>query len=226
MDLKLKLFKRDDNRDFRLVQNLTMGEADFNQLLRLRYQLVIAAENFSREENLTPVLIPSLSKDIDEQFRLTHKVIDVGDRSSRKICVTLLRYNVEKPESLFAQFRLFAKKKQDEKFQKIVFVNYIEEVIYMLVVVKSVYDEVITNKPICEVLYNLLATIYCSSFSLFFRVGMSWINGDNRNLIIENGHYRKADKKYVLISRFVQTAPLILCTVTETICTSRIIKPI
>ena len=57
LDVKLKLFKKDDNKEFRLVQNRTMGEADFNQFMRLRNQLVKAAENFTREENLKPVLI-------------------------------------------------------------------------------------------------------------------------------------------------------------------------
>ena len=56
-DVELKVFKENDNKDFRLVQYLTMGEADFNQFLRLRNQLVFAAENFGREENLSPVLI-------------------------------------------------------------------------------------------------------------------------------------------------------------------------
>ena len=49
LDVKLKVFKKDDNKEFRLAQNLTMGEADFNQFLRLRNQLVNAAENFARE---------------------------------------------------------------------------------------------------------------------------------------------------------------------------------
>ena len=31
LDIKLKVFKEDDNKDFRLVQNLTLGEEDFNQ---------------------------------------------------------------------------------------------------------------------------------------------------------------------------------------------------
>ena len=77
----------------------TMGEADFNQFMRLRNQLVNAAENFAREENLTPVLIPTMSRYMDEQLKLAHKVVDVVDRANRKICVTLLRYNVDKPES-------------------------------------------------------------------------------------------------------------------------------
>ena len=153
LDVKLKVFRKDDKKEFRLVQNLTMGEADFNQFMRLRNQLVNAAENFAREENLTPVLIPTMSRDMDEQLKLAHKVVDVVDRTNRKICVTLLRYNVDKPESSSAQVRLFARKKEDEKFQQVVYVNYkLEEFIYLLDVMNYVYDKVITNQPICNVL--------------------------------------------------------------------------
>ena len=111
LDVKLKVFKKDDNKEFRLVQNLTMGEADFNQFMRLRNQLVNTAKNFVREENLTPVLIPTMSKNMDEQLKLAHNLIDVVDRANRKFFVTLLRYNVDKPESSYAQVRLFARKK-------------------------------------------------------------------------------------------------------------------
>ena len=50
LDVKLKNFKKGD-KEFRLVQNFTMGEADFNQFLRLRNHLLIEAENFAGEEN-------------------------------------------------------------------------------------------------------------------------------------------------------------------------------
>ena len=43
--VELKVFRKDEKKDFRLVQNLTMGEADFNQFMRLRNQTVNAAEN-------------------------------------------------------------------------------------------------------------------------------------------------------------------------------------
>ena len=99
LDMKLKVFKKDENKEFRLVQNFTMGEADFNQFMRLRNHLVNVAENFAREENLTPVLIPTVSKGMDEPLQLAHSVVFVVDRANRKICVTLLRYNVDKPES-------------------------------------------------------------------------------------------------------------------------------
>ena len=66
--------------------------------MRLRNQLVIAAEKFGREENWSPVLIPTTSKDMDKQFLLANKVVDVVDRAYGEIWVTLLRYNVDKPE--------------------------------------------------------------------------------------------------------------------------------
>ena len=138
--VELKVFRKDDKKDFRLVQNLTMGEADFNQFMRLRNQTVNAAENVAREETLTSVLIPTMSKDMDEQMKLAHKVNDVVDRANRKICVTLLRYNVDKPECSYAQVRLFARKKEDERFQQVVYVNYkLEDFIYLLDVKNSVY---------------------------------------------------------------------------------------
>ena len=92
-------------------------------------------------------------RDMDEQLKLAHKVVDAVDRTNRKICVTLLRYSVDKPESSYAQVRLIARKREDKKFQQVVYVNYkLEEFIYLLDVLNSVYDKVITNQPICNVL--------------------------------------------------------------------------
>ena len=110
-------------------------------------------KNFARDETLIPVLIPTMSRDMDEQLKLAHKVVDVVDRTNRRICLTLLRYNVDKPESFYAQVRFFARKKEDEKFQQVLYVNYkLEEFIYLPDVMNSVYDKVITNQPICNVL--------------------------------------------------------------------------
>ena len=52
LDVKLKMFKREENKQFRLAKNLTMGEADFNQFIQLRNQLAVAVRDFSKEENL------------------------------------------------------------------------------------------------------------------------------------------------------------------------------
>ena len=152
--IKLKVFKREDkNAYIRLRQNLSMGEADFNQLIRQRNQLVVAADNFLREQKLSPVLQSTLSEDMEEQFKLVHKVIDVVDRPNKRICVTLLRYNADNPETSYAKVRLFERKMEEEKFQQIVYVNYkLDEVVYLLDVMNSVYDKVIANQPICNVL--------------------------------------------------------------------------
>ena len=134
--------------------------------MRLRNHLVNAAENFAREKNLPPVLIPKMFKDMDEQLKLSHKVVDVVDRANRKVCLPLLRYNVDNPENSYAQVRLFARKKEDEKFQQVVYVNYkLGEFIYLLDVMYSVYDKVITNQPICKVLKsNFICLLFINIF--------------------------------------------------------------
>ena len=74
LDIKLKVFKREDkNPEFRLRQNLSMREVEFNQFIRQRNQLVVAADNFLREQLLSPVLQSTLSKDMEEQLKLVHK---------------------------------------------------------------------------------------------------------------------------------------------------------
>ena len=154
LDFKIKVFKREDNNaEFRLRQNLPMGEADFNQCIRQTNQLVVAADNFLREQKSSPVLQSTLSKDMEEHFKLVHKVIDVVDCPNRRICVTLLRYKVDNPETSYAQVRLFGRKKEVEKLRQIVYVNYkLEEFVYLLDVMNSVYDKVIANQPICIIL--------------------------------------------------------------------------
>ena len=154
LEIKLKRFKREDkNAEFRLRQNFSMGEADFNQFIRQRNQLVVAADNYLREQNLPPVLQSTLTKDMEEQLKLVHKVIDVVDRPNRRICVTLLRYKVDNPETSYAQVRLLGRKKEEENFQQIAYVNYrLDEFIYLFDVMNSVYDKVIANQPICNIL--------------------------------------------------------------------------
>ena len=120
MDVKLNVFKEDDNKEFRLMKNLTRREADFNQCTQMKNQLVSAAQNFVREENISPVVIPTLSKDMDGRLKLAHNLVDVVDWANRKICVTLLRYSVNKPENFYAQFQIFARRKEKKKFQQIV----------------------------------------------------------------------------------------------------------
>ena len=113
------------------------------------------------------VLQSTLSKEMEEQLKLVHKVIDVVDHPKRSICVTLLRYKADNPETSYAQVRLFGRNKQEEKFQQSVYVNYkLDEFVYLLDVMNSVYDKVIANQPICNVLQKVIASFY--SNHLFF----------------------------------------------------------
>ena len=123
LDLKLKASKKHSKKECRLVQNLTMGEADFKQFMRLRNQLVNAAANFAREEHLTPVLIPTMPKDMDEPLNLALRVIDIVDRATKKIRVTLLQYSVDKPESFRVRVRIIARQREDKKFLQTVYIS-------------------------------------------------------------------------------------------------------
>ena len=137
LDIKSKVFKRKDK----------------NVEFRQRNQLVVAADNFLREQNLLPVHQSTLSKNMEEQLKLVDKVIDVVDCPNRRICVTLLRYKVDNPETSYAQDRLFGWKKEEEKFQQIVYVSYrLDEFVYLLDFMNKVYDKVIANQPICIIL--------------------------------------------------------------------------
>ena len=151
MDIKLKVFKREDkNAEIRLRQNLSMGEADFNQFIRQR---VVAADNLLTEQSLCAFLESALSKDMEEQLKLVNKGIDVVDRPNRSICVILLRYNTDNPQTSYAQVHLIRRKKDEEKFQLIVYISYkVDEIVDLLDVMNSVYDKVIANQPICNVL--------------------------------------------------------------------------
>ena len=99
--------------------------------MQLRNPPANPAKIFARKEILSPVLITTMSKNMDAQLKMAHKVVDVVDRANRKIYLKMLQYNVDKPESSHAQFQIIARRKEDEKFQQVVYVkNKIEEFIY------------------------------------------------------------------------------------------------
>ena len=65
----------------------------------------------------------------------------------------MLRYNEEKPETSYVQMRLFGRRKDEEKVNQIVYVNYIfDEFIYLHDVMNSACDKVFASEPLCNVL--------------------------------------------------------------------------
>ena len=86
------MFRKDDTRDFRLVQNITLGESDLSIFVRLRNQPAVMAEQFGREQSLSLIQITTMSNDTEKQLKPVHKVVDFVDRPYRKICVTAAIY--------------------------------------------------------------------------------------------------------------------------------------
>ena len=75
---------------------------------------------------------------MEEQLKHVHKVLDVVDRSNRRISVTLLRYKADNPKTSYARVRLFKRNTEEEKFQQIVYVNYkLDKIVYLLDVMNS-----------------------------------------------------------------------------------------
>ena len=62
LDIELKKFRTEKNAEFRLRQNLSMGEADFSQFIRQRNQLVVAADNFLRERKVASSSIYTIQR--------------------------------------------------------------------------------------------------------------------------------------------------------------------
>ena len=140
-----------------------MREADFNQFIRLRNQLVVA------------VRVKLLAKDMEEQLKLTHKVVEVVDRPHRKICVTMLRYNVEKPETSYVRVRLFGRRKDEEKFNQIVYVNYqLDEFLqtmyfsYVFAEIKRFFSEIFAER--LRIGCSIMAANLPSAEAPFYRV--------------------------------------------------------
>ena len=140
LEVQFKVFKKDIANKFKRYQCVSLGQYDFKQFLRLRNQLI----TLQKEENLPYINVVGLSRDIDEQLKHVHKVIEIAEGTKRKVCVTLLRYKEDNPETSYAQIRLFTRRTEEENFQQFVYVNYkIDEFINLLVVMNSVCDQVL-----------------------------------------------------------------------------------
>ena len=85
--------------------------------MRLKSQLNITAEKFDGEQNLSPIHIPTMSKDRDKQFELAQRSVDIFDCPKRKICVSMQRYKTDKPQRFCSQVRFY---KQSRKERNII----------------------------------------------------------------------------------------------------------
>ena len=56
-------------------------------------------EQWKRAKIVSSADIPKMSKDMDEQLKVHHKMVDAVHRANLEICATPLRFNVDKLES-------------------------------------------------------------------------------------------------------------------------------
>ena len=105
--------------------------------------MIVTADNFRKKENSPYINVVGLSRDIDEQLKHVHKVIEIAEGAKLKVCVTLLRYKEDNPETSYAQIRLVTGRTEEKNFQQLVYVKYkIDEFKYLLDVMNSVCDQV------------------------------------------------------------------------------------
>ena len=71
LDVIFEFFWKDDDRDFQLVQNITMGESNFNQFKQPTNHLVVTNENFASEHTVSPIEI-TISSYLEEQLNFVH----------------------------------------------------------------------------------------------------------------------------------------------------------
>ena len=76
LDIKMKVFKKSDNKQYPLVQKLTKEESDSNQFKRLGSQSALAAKIFAGELVLPALAKPTTPKDMDEQLKLAHSLFE------------------------------------------------------------------------------------------------------------------------------------------------------
>ena len=98
------------------------------------------------------------------------------DRGNSTFFVILLRYNLDKPENSYARIRIFPRKREDENHQQLVHgCSTPIELIYLLGVINSVYNDVFANESscTCNVLLDKIAAFQFLSFVSLF--GSGWV---------------------------------------------------
>ena len=114
LDFIPKKFRRDDNRVFQFLEKHTC-EAEVEKSYETMRIPSCKSRKPKRRGKTSSVRLPIMSKDRDEQLKLAHKMVDAVDISKTKNCVTLLRYNADKPEGSYAHIQLPVRKKGNRK---------------------------------------------------------------------------------------------------------------
>ena len=167
LDVNLEVFKRDDKR-------LSPGPNTHNG--RSRFQLVHAIEEAAGHciRNFwyrgKPVTSAD-TKDVERHHWTTQTGYQCGWRSikskEKDLCDSAL-VQYEEASQFSCSSPIFAKKKEEQKFQQNFLVNYKpENFIHLLDVMDFVYNKILTIKLSCKVPWKVIANIYSVSFYFF-----------------------------------------------------------
>ena len=85
LDVELKVLKRNDNRDFRLVQKAHNGRGSLQPVHAIDESRGHCTRRFWRRVKIVPCADTKKPKDMDEQLKLAHKVVDVVHCPYRKV---------------------------------------------------------------------------------------------------------------------------------------------
>ena len=92
------MFNKHDKGDFLKHQEINLGESDFKELLKLRYQIANAKADFA--------------KSLDKNLKHVQKAVTIVDRSERNTIATTKNYYSEKPETAYVELRRFKRRNE------------------------------------------------------------------------------------------------------------------
>ena len=94
-----------------------MGDSDSNQFMPLRNQLIVVVDNFGGDRKRFPTQTTTVSKEMEDKLTLVQEKNQVVGRRNDANFLILMQNKMNEPESSYAQFRLFARKNEEKKFQ-------------------------------------------------------------------------------------------------------------
>ena len=100
-------------------QQVYLGEKEGETISAIRNTVIHDAENLG----LVPILelISDKESTMDQELANCNKVYDIATYNRRQVCVTIKRYNINKPP--YIQIRLFTAK-ENEVMKQVTYVNY------------------------------------------------------------------------------------------------------
>ena len=114
-----QLFKKNELGQLEKRQQVYLGEKEGEAISAIRNTVIHDAENLG----LVPILELTSDKEstMDQELANCNKVYDIATYNRRQVCVTIKKYNINKPP--YFQIRLFTAK-ENEAMKQVAYVNY------------------------------------------------------------------------------------------------------